>query len=218
MKIKWLGHSCFMITGANGTTLITDPYDSEPYGDTLTYARVDEEADVVTLSHHHADHGNAAAIRGEPIIVSTPGPHQAAGFLINGTVAFHDTQAGALRGEIIAFSVDDGELTVCHLGDLGHELEASQAEAIGAVDILLIPVGGFFTIDAAAATRVWQQLSPAITIPMHFRNDKCHFQIDTVEPFLAGKPDVEHPGISEITISQENLPRKPKIIVLEPAN
>lgn len=217
MNIKWLGHSSFLITSPTAT-LITDPYDSDKYGDSLTYAPIDETADVVTLSHHHADHGNADAVRGEPIIVSTPGPHQAAGLNINGVPVFHDTQGGAQRGDVVAFIISDGDITVCHLGDLGHELTAQQAEAVGQIDVLLIPVGGYFTIDAAAATRVWQQLSPRVTIPMHFRNDKCHFQIETVEPFLAGKPDVERPGSSEIIVSQENLPAGPKIIVLEPAN
>jgi len=217
MKIKWLGHSSFLITSSTAT-LITDPYDTSNYGDSLTYAPIDEAADVVTLSHHHADHGNAAAIHGEPIIVSTPGPHQAAGLTINGVRVFHDAQGGAQRGDVVAFTISDGDITVCHLGDLGHELTAPQAVAVGQIDVLLIPVGGYFTIDAAAATRVWQQLSPRVTIPMHFRNDKCHFQIETVEPFLAGKPDVERPGSSEIAVSQENLPARPKIIVLEPAN
>lgn len=218
MKIKWIGHSCFLITGAAGGTLITDPYDAEHYGDTLTYAPVDEAAGAVTLSHHHSDHGHAAAVRGEPIIISTPGSHEAAGMTIRGVPVFHDDQAGSQRGDVTAFCISDGEISLCHVGDLGHELSAEQAEAIGAVDVLLIPVGGFYTIDAASATRVWQQLMPAVTIPMHFRNDKCHFQIETVEPFLAGKPDVERPGVSEIALAKDNLPRRPKIIVLEPAN
>lgn len=222
MKIQWLGHSCFLITAASGATLLTDPYDAAHYPDTLLYRPLDEppvlSPDVVTISHGHADHGNVEALSGTPEIVRTPRPHQAAGFNIRGVEAFHDAEHGALRGDIIMFLIEADGMTVCHLGDLGHELTSEQAGAIGSPDVLLIPVGGNFTIDAAAATRVWQQLTPAITIPMHYRNDKCLFKIDGYEKFTAGKPAVETPAASEIELVKENLPSSPKIIVLEPAN
>src|SRR5665648_772517 len=149
MKIKWLGHSCFLLTAASGTTLLTDPYDTAAYRDTLLYRSLDEppgiSPDVVTISHGHADHGNVEALSGTPEIVRTPRPRQAAGFSIRGIECFHDVEHGALRGENIIFLVEADGLTVCHLGDLGHELEPAQIEDIGAVDLLLIPVGGTFT-------------------------------------------------------------------------
>lgn len=222
MKIEWLGHSCFLLTAASGATLMTDPYDSAAYPGTLLHRPLDEPPgtapDVVTVSHGHADHGNVEALSGTPEIVRTLRARQAAGFSIRGVECFHDIEHGALRGENIIFLVEAEGLTVCHLGDLGHELEPAQVEAIGAVDLLLIPVGGTFTIDAAAATRVWQQLSPPVTIPMHYRNDKCLFRIDGVGSFTAGKPAVETPETSEIELSKENLPVSPKIVVLEPEN
>lgn len=218
MKIRWLGHSCFLITADSGETLITDPYDTQAYPSTLLHAPLDESTDVITSSHNHADHANIEAIGGTPVIVKTPAAREAAGFSIRGVEAFHDTQSGAMRGDIIIFIIRTGNITVCHLGDLGHELTSDQAYEIGAVDVLLIPVGGNFTIDAAAATRIWQQLAPPLTFPMHYRNDKCLFKIDGVDRFIAGKPDVETPGISEMTIEKENLPSSPKIVVLDHAN
>ncbi|MBE0429141.1 MAG: MBL fold metallo-hydrolase [Thermoleophilia bacterium] len=217
MKIKWLGHSCFLLTTGSGAVLITDPYDVEAYPGTLLYDPIDETADVVTISHQHPDHNNVEAVGGTPIIVSTPNSHSEAGFSIFGVASYHDKVAGAQRGDNLVFSISADSFNICHLGDLGQVLSAEQVEAIGPVDVLMIPVGGTFTIDAAAATRVWQQLSPPLTIPMHFRNSKCRFQIAGVDEFLAGKPSVERAGASEIEVEKENLSAGPKIVVLEPA-
>jgi len=222
MKIKWLGHSCFLLSAENGATLLTDPYDTKAYPGTLLYRPLDETPglmpDVVTISHAHADHGNAGGLAGHPEIIRAPQPHQVAGFSTRGVECFHDSELGARRGEIIVFIIEAGDIRVCHLGDLGHELTAEQVEAIGEVDVLLIPVGGIFTIDAPTATRVWQQLMPPVTIPMHYRNDKCLFKIDGVDRFLAGKPQVETPGASEIELKKDILPAGPKIFLLEHAN
>lgn len=222
MKVRWLGHSCFLLTAASGSTLLTDPYDSAAYPGTLLYRPLDDPPgiapDVVTVSHGHKDHGNLEALSGMPEIVRTPRARQASGFSIRGVESFHDIEHGALRGENVMFVIEADGFAVCHLGDLGHELEADQVEAIGEIDLLMIPVGGNFTIDAATATTVWRQLSPRITIPMHYRNDKCLFSIDGVDRFTQGKRGVENPGVSEIELSKENPPFSPKIFVLEPEN
>ncbi|RJQ46631.1 MAG: MBL fold metallo-hydrolase [Gaiellales bacterium] len=218
MIIRWLGHSCFRITSAEGKTLLTDPYDTEAYRGTLLYAPLDEAPDVVTVSHRHADHANTAILKGSPEVVEARATQFVAGFSIRGISTYHDEQQGDARGDNTAFRIIADGVSVCHLGDLGHELSQARVEQIGEVDVLLIPVGGYFTIDADQATRVMEQLGPAITIPMHFRNDRCLFDIAGVEPFLAGKAGVERPGVSELEISKENLPASPKIIVLEPYN
>ncbi|MDO8736581.1 MAG: MBL fold metallo-hydrolase [Thermoleophilia bacterium] len=222
MKIKWLGHSCFLLTSASGATLLTDPYDTSAYPGALLHRPLDDPPgiapDVVTVSHGHADHGNVEALSGTPEIVKTPRERLAAGFSIRGVESFHDTEHGALRGENLIFLIRCEGMTVCHLGDLGHELEPAQLEAVGEVDVLLIPVGGVYTVDAAAATRVWRQLSPRVAIPMHYRNEKCLFKIDGVDKFTSGKQGVEYPGNSEIDLSKDNLPGIPKIFVLEPEN
>lgn len=222
MRIRWLGHSCFLLTAASGSTLLTDPYDTTAYPGTLLYRPLDDPPgiapDVVTVSHGHADHGNVEALSGTPEIVRTLRARQAASFSVRGVESFHDIEHGALRGDNIMFVIEADGIVVCHLGDLGHELEPAQVEAIGEVDLLLIPVGGTFTIDAEAATLVSRQLSPRVTIPMHYRNDKCLFGIGGVDSFTQGKQGVETPGVSEIELSKENLPVSPKIFVLEPEN
>jgi L-ascorbate metabolism protein UlaG (beta-lactamase superfamily) len=218
MIIRWLGHSCFRITSTEGRTLLTDPYDTEAYPGSLLYEPLDEAPDVVTLSHRHADHANLDILKGAPEIVEARATQFAAGFSIRGISTYHDEQDGDARGDNTVFRIIVDQLSVCHLGDLGHELNHTRVEQIGEVDILLIPVAGYFTIGPEQATRVMEQLKPSITIPMHFRNDKCLFEIDTVDSFLAGKPNVERPGASEIEISKENLPEIPKIVVLEPYN
>jgi L-ascorbate metabolism protein UlaG (beta-lactamase superfamily) len=218
MIIRWLGHSCFRITSAEGKTLITDPYDIDAYPDSLLYAPLDEAPDVVTLSHRHADHANTAILKGGPEIVEARATQFAAGFSIRGISTYHDDQDGDARGDNTIFRIIVDQVSICHLGDLGHELTQARVDQIGEVDVLLIPVAGYFTIGSDQATRVMEQLQPAITIPMHFRNDKCLFEIDTVDRFLAGKADVEQPGVCDITITKENLPASPKIVVLEPYN
>lgn len=218
MIIRWLGHSCFKITSAEGHTLLTDPYDTDAYPGTLLYAPLDEAPDVVTVSHRHADHGNTAILKGSPEIIDARATQFAAGFSIRGISTYHDTEDGDVRGDNTVYRIIVDRVAVCHLGDLGHELTQARVEQIGEVDVLLIPVGGNFTIDAEQATRVMEQLRPAITIPMHFRNDKCRFNIAGVEPFLAGKTAAEMAGGSDIEVTKENLPASPKIVVLKPFN
>lgn len=218
MRIKWLGHSCFLITASSGEMLLTDPYDPDAYPGKLLYAPLDESPDVVTLSHGHPDHYNVGALKGEPHVAVGLSEQESAGFRILGVSSFHDHEQGQLRGGNIIYRITVDGITICHLGDIGHVLPPEKVEQLGPVDVLLIPVGGTYTVDAAAATEIWHQLDPAITIPMHFGNEKCLFPIDSVELFLEGKPAVERPGISELELSKETLPAGPKIVVLKPAN
>lgn len=218
MKIKWLGHSCFLITANSGATLLTDPYDPDAYPGKLLYAPLDESPDVVTLSHGHPDHYNVGALGGEPHVAVGLSEQEAGPFHIMGISSFHDHEGGQLRGGNIIYSITVDGITICHMGDIGHVLPPEKVEQVGQVDVLLIPVGGTYTVDAGAATEIWHQLNPAITIPMHFRNDKCLFPIDGVDLFLEGKLDVEQPGTSELELSKEMLPAGPKIVVLKPAN
>jgi L-ascorbate metabolism protein UlaG (beta-lactamase superfamily) len=173
---------------------------------------------VVTLSHRHADHANTAILKGSPEIVDARATQFVYGFSIRGVSTYHDDQDGDVRGDNTIFRIIVDQVSVCHLGDLGHELSQARIEQIGEVDVLLVPVAGIFTIGPDQATQVMEQLNPAITIPMHFRNDKCLFEIDTVDAFLAGKPDVERPGSSDVEIKKDNLPTSPKIVLLEPYN
>ncbi|HEY55787.1 MAG TPA: MBL fold metallo-hydrolase, partial [Dehalococcoidia bacterium] len=155
MKIKYLGHSAFLITSEAGVKIITDPYETGPG---FTYGEITESADIVTVSHEHLDHCNISAVKGNPKVVSRTGRTAAKGIEIHSVASYHDEAEGRLRGDNTIFCFDVDGVRVCHLGDLGHLLDDKQLKEIGSVDILLIPVGGHFTIDAKVATEVCNQL------------------------------------------------------------
>ena len=212
MKIKWLGHASFLITSVSGVKIITDPY--EP-NDKLLYGAIDESADIVTVSHDHFDHGNVAAVQGTPQTVKTDA--EIKGIKFKGIATAHDASGGKERGRNTVFCFEVDGIKVCHLGDLGHELTAEQMTGIGSVDVLLLPVGGFYTIDAAVASRVAEQLKPRVIIPMHFKNSRCNFPIAGVEEFLRGKEDVNQPASTEVELRAGEMPATTRIIVLKPA-
>ena len=212
MKVKWLGHASFLLTSEQGTRVITDPYTPR---DNLTYGTIEETADIVTVSHEHGDHNNAAAVRGNPEVVKGTGTRQVRGVEFTGVDTFHDTEQGGQRGSntIFCFAIDD--MRVCHLGDLGHILSDQEVSAIGPVDLLLIPVGGHFTIDAARATEVCNRLNPRVVIPMHYKTAKCDFPIVDAEGFLRGRANVRRADGSEVELKKEGLPQATETVVLK---
>ena len=212
MKIKCLGHACFMITSDTGIKIITDPYAT---GGDISYGKIEESADIVTVSHNHADHNNVSAVRGNPGVVR--GTTELKGIKFKGIPTYHDDVGGKSRGgnTILCFEVDG--IRVCHLGDLGHQLSAQQLAELGKVDILFIPVGGFFTIDAKVASQACNQLAPKVVIPMHYKTDKLDFPIAGVDEFLQGKKEVSRLDTSEVEFRQGELPTSTQIIVLKSA-
>lgn len=217
MKVKWLGHASFLITSEKGTRIITDPYESGGFGGSLNYGPIREEADIVVVSHDHADHNFVGDIKGSPQIVRGAGAHRIGDVEFKGVAAYHDTSRGRERGDvtITAFTVDG--VRICHVGDLGHQPSDQQLADLGPVDLLLVPVGGFYTIDATEATHLVERMGPRVVIPMHFRTDKCLFPITGVEDFLKGKTNVDRPGTSEVEVKKDTLPSRTEIIVLEHA-
>ena len=212
MRIKWLGHASFMITSAAGTKIITDPYVVD---ERLTYGEIKESADIITVSHEHGDHSNVAAVKGNPEVVK--GTAEVKGIEFKAISTCHDNSGGSQRGKNIIFCFGVDGVGVCHLGDLGHPLSDKQVAEMGNVDILLLPVGGLYTIDAEVATQVCDRLKPRVVIPMHFRNDKCRFPIDGVDKFLKGKKNVSHLDANEAEFKPGELPAITKIVVLKPA-
>jgi L-ascorbate metabolism protein UlaG (beta-lactamase superfamily) len=214
VKIKWYGQAAFLLTSDAGTKIITDPYTPGGFG--LNYGDIAESADIVTVSHDHADHSNVAGVKGSPKVVR--GAADVKGIKISAVPAYHDASGGKERGGNIIFCFDIDGLRVCHVGDLGHDLSEKQVKDIGKVDILLIPVGGNFTIDAAAATRVGGVLAPKIIIPMHYQNDRCpDFPVAGVDGFLKGKENVTRLEVSEAEFHAGKLPAAAQIVVLKPA-
>ncbi len=214
MKIKYLGHASFLITSATGTRIITDPYQT---GDGLGYDEIEESADIVTVSHEHTDHNNASAVRGNPEVIRGVVKRTIKGIEFNGIPTYHDEAGGKSRGEntIYCFEVDG--IRICHLGDLGHQLSDKQLAELGKVDVLLIPVGGFYTIDAKVASRICDKLLPKVIIPMHYKTDRCDYPIAGVEEFLRGKKDIRRIDTSEVELKQGELPESTQIIVLKSA-
>lgn len=214
MKVKWLGHAAFLITSDEGVKIVTDPYKPGVYG--LEYGPIKDKADIVLVSHEHDDHNYVAGVPGNPQVIRGAGSHQANGIEFKGIACHHDESGGKERGDNTIFCFSVNGVKLCHLGDLGHELSAGQVAAIGAVDVLMIPVGGSFTIDAAAADRVIGQLKPGVAIPMHCKTDGCpNFPVSDVQPFLSAKTNVKRTGKAEVEFTKGKLPSPTQIIVLE---
>ncbi|MFC2002916.1 MBL fold metallo-hydrolase [Chloroflexota bacterium] len=214
MKIKWLGHASFAITSATGIKIIIDPYVT---GNGLSYGEIKEAADIVTVSHEHRDHNNAAAVRGNPELVNRAGITEVKGIKFKGIPTSHDEEEGKSRGSNIIFCFEVDGIRLCHLGDLGHQLSDKQIAELGKVGILLIPVGGLYTIDAKAASRIADKLAPKLIIPMHFKTEKCGFAIAGVDEFLQGKENVTRLDVNEVELKPEQLPVSTQITVLKPA-
>lgn len=214
MKIRWLGHASFLITSEKGISVLTDPY---AVGGGIGYGKIQESADIVTISHQHGDHNNYAAVKGNPQIVEGPGRKVVKGIEFQGISAYHDEAKGGQRGanSIFCFTMDG--IRICHLGDLGHPLSEKQAQEIGGIDILLIPVGGFYTIDAIIATQVCALLKPKAVIPMHYKTAKCAYPISGVEDFLKDRKNVRKLESSEVEWKREQLPSIPETVVLKHA-
>ncbi len=211
MIITWLGHSCFKIqdkSGLDGVTVATDPFDKS-IG--LKVPRF--EADILTISHGHADHNNASAIKGSPFIIESAGEYEVNGVSIEGIESYHDEKQGAERGKNVIFRVDIDNISVAHLGDLGHALDAKQLEKLKGTDILLIPVGGNYTINAKKAVEVVNQIEPRIVIPMHYKLPGLKLDIDGVDKFikeLAVKPTYE----DKLKINKKDLPQEDMELVI----
>jgi L-ascorbate metabolism protein UlaG (beta-lactamase superfamily) len=217
MKIKWYGHSAFLITSDQGAKIMIDPYEPGAFGGQLSYGKIKDQVDIVLTSHDHADHNYTKDLPGTPQIVKGSGPKTAKGISMKGISTYHDPSQGSERGSNTIFTLKIDNIQLCHLGDLGHLLSDKELAEIGPVDILLIPVGGFFTIDPKEATRVAEQIKPKILIPMHFKTAKCGFPIAPVEDFLKGKTNSKRPKASEATFDKATLPQQMEIVVLEHA-
>ena len=216
MKIKYIGHACFLLTAKDGTRIITDPYEPGSYDGAVKYQPVGEEADIVLISHGHPDHNHAASVSGSPRVVEVAGANTVNGIKILGVSTYHDTSQGSERGGNIIFRFEADGLSVCHLGDIGHTLEDATAHQLKPVDILMLPVGGFFTIGSQEADALMDSLMPRLVIPMHFKTEGADFPIAPVNEFLAGRKEVSWEGGSELEVTASNLPKG--VVVLNPAN
>jgi L-ascorbate metabolism protein UlaG (beta-lactamase superfamily) len=205
MKIKWNGHASFTITTIDGIVIVTDPYDPGGYGGALAYEPVSDKADIVLVSHEHADHNFVEGLPGTPNVLKGSG--QSMGIAVKGIEMYHDESGGSQRGTNMVFVFAVEGVNICFVGDLGHRLSQEQIQAIGPVDLLLVPVGGTFTVDAEGAVDVVKALNPRVVIPMHYKTDKCGLPIATADGFLAQMTHVKKIDQSEVDLSQKDLPK-----------
>ena len=208
MKVTWLGHSCFLLQGEEGITILLDPF----FEDSVGYPLPKLKADMVMISHDHTDHNNVDAAGSNSQVIFGPGEYSRLGLEIRGIRSFHDQKKGRLRGENTIFCFQLDGIRICHLGDLGHILSPSQISEIGPVDLLFLPVGGRYTIDAKGADEVMRQIHPALVVPMHYRTGKLGFELDGVDEFLKGKKEV---SINEVLhLTKKDLAGEGRVAVL----
>lgn len=210
MDIYWYGQSCFKIKGKT-TSVIIDPYDPEFVGLKLPK---DMEAQVVLSTHSHKDHANINAVSGKPLAIAGPGEYEVSGVSVTGVSTDHDAAGGSERGRNTLYHVMIDGINIVHVGDLGHVLTEEQVSEIDNVDILMVPVGGTFTIDGETAAKVVAQLEPKIVIPMHYKIPGLSIEIEDVEPFLKEMGAESAQPQPKLTITKDKLPEEPQTVVL----
>jgi L-ascorbate metabolism protein UlaG (beta-lactamase superfamily) len=208
MEINWLGHSCFRIKGKQAT-VITDPYPPD-----LGYSLGKPTANIVTVSHQHAGHSYVQGIAGESRVVKGPGEYEINGVLITGIATFHDQEKGQKRGKNTVYLIEVDDVSLCHLGDLGHVLTAEQVEDLDNVDVLLLPVGGVSTINAPLAAEVVRQLEPKAVVPMHYKTEALSWELEPVDRFLKeiGVKQIEPQP--KLSFTRSSLPISTQVFLL----
>ena len=216
-KINWAGQSCFQISVSNSrdhsAEIVIDPFDEE-----IGLKVPNFSADILLITHQHHDHNNIKAVKGTPFLIDGPGEYEVKEVFIKGIPAFHDDKEGKEKGANTIYTIKAEGLIFCHLGDLGQkQLADEQLEKIGNVDILMIPVGGQFTISSQEAQRIVSQIEPKIVIPMHYQLPKLKIKLDDVNKFLKvmGKNSIVPQD--KLTIKSGALPKNgTEVVILQP--
>lgn len=201
MVINWYGQACFKIQSGL-TTIAIDPFEKK-----LGLTPPKFEAQIVLVTHEHFDHNNVKDIKGEPFVIDSPGEYEYGGVKVRGVSSYHDDQKGEKRGINTIYKIQMEDMVLAHFGDLGQrQLTEQQLDALGEIDILMVPVGGTYTIDGTTAVEIVNQVGPRIVIPMHYKVKGLRVKLDSVDNFLKeiGKTDVEK--IEKLTIKLKNLP------------
>ncbi len=214
MKIQYLGHASFkIITGS--ATVVTDPFDPEKVG--LPYPKV--QADLVLSSHDHFDHNYLEAVTEEPFVISAPGEYEVKGVKVRGFQTFHDSKEGAERGKNTIYLLEAEDLSLCHLGDLGHLLDEKIVEEFEDLDVLFVPVGGNVTIGPAEAAKVVAQLEPKYILPMHYLMEGISEKFKDLQPlgkFLEEMGAEQTEPKDELSLNAKSLPEASEVVVLRP--
>lgn len=216
VDVWWYGQACLRIKGKS-TSIVIDPYDGEFTG----LGKLKLEADIVAVTHDHGDHNNVSAVSGisegkNPFVLNGPGEYEIAGVNVVGIPSFHDDKGGADRGKNTIYSINVDDVNFVHLGDLGQkQLTQAQVEALSACDVLFIPVGGTYTINADDAPDIISALEPKIIVPMHYFVDGLKFKLDPVSKFLGAMGKEKLEPVAKLSVSQERMPQEVEVVVLE---
>lgn len=211
VRLCWYGHSMFSIEDDAGNRVVTDPYDPD-----IGYGFPDLEASVVLVSHGHYDHSNAKGIKGGPAVIDVEGHSASHGLEFEGLPSAHDARDGLERGPNVIFKWEMGGLKFTHLGDLGHALDKGLQEALAGLDVLMVPVGGFYTIGDGDAAEIVRQLAPRLAVPMHFKTpDVVIPNINDASPFTARFSDVIETGTDHVYIDRASLPDGSRILLMD---
>jgi len=211
LDVTWLGHGCFRLRG-RGAAVVTDPY---PPAIGLKLSRMD--AEVVTVSHEHDNHNYTQVVRDGAYEIHGPGEYEIAGVSVIGVPTYHDEQKGAKHGRNTVYLIEIDDVRVCHLGDLGHKLDDSEAEAVASPDVLLVPVGGRSAINGAQAAEVVRQLEPRYVVPMHYAIPGLKIELDPLDRFLKEMGVATSEAQPKLSVQKSSVAEyETKVVVLEP--
>ncbi|MDL2237112.1 MBL fold metallo-hydrolase [Christensenellaceae bacterium OttesenSCG-928-K19] len=213
MLIEYVGHACFYIVSEEGTRVIIDPYDNS-----IGLAPVKKEADIVLITHHHFDHDYFAGVSGEYTMMDKAGEQEICGVSIRGRELPHDDANGSKRGMVVAYSIKMDGMRILHMGDVGAMPDDAFFDWAGKVDILMLPIGGTYTVDAEGAVAIMDRINANIIIPMHYKTTHLTLDIESPHHFtkLAKKNyDVSHLGSSKFEITADRLKKRRRVILME---
>jgi L-ascorbate metabolism protein UlaG (beta-lactamase superfamily) len=208
LDVTWLGQSCFRLRGRSAA-VVTDPF-PPALGPKLKL-----EGNLVTVSHGHENHSHVPSVR-DAHVIEGPGEYEVAGVTVRGLATYHDAQQGAEHGRNTVYLIELDDVRVCHLGDLGHALDATTLEEIGNVDVLLVPVGGGRTLDGARAAEVVRQVEPRYVVPMHFGHPSIRAELAPVDRFLKEMGVAEAEAQPKLAVQASSAETEMKVVVLEP--
>lgn len=212
MKITWYAHSCFLLTDENGVKILTDPCDPS-----VGYTLSGIECDAVTVSHSHFDHCYTAAAAGDPVIIREVGEYDVNGVKVTGFPSFHDDAHGAKRGSNIMFLFEMDGIRLLHAGDICALPAEEELNAIGPVDVLLVPVGGKYTLDYSGARELANLLKPSVVIPMHYKTPALNIDIDDCAKFVASAQDCSIHKLNDCEANiYKNTLGEDRVLVLDP--
>lgn len=212
MNIKWYGHSCFLLTSESGVSILTDPPAPE-----TGYNVKGVKCDAVTVSHNHFDHCYLAAAEGEPVVITDEGEHDVNGVHVIGFPSFHDKERGAKRGMNMMYLFEMDGIRILHAGDVGDQLTREEIANIGVVDVLLVPIGGKYTLDSVEAREFANSLKPSVVIPMHYKTSLCSIDIDDCQNFVSTVRDCRIHKLNDCEASiYLNTLGEDRVLVLDP--